>query len=346
MDSVVNAKPMVVNTICAAVYFDLTDALLDECLSLGVGIVGCTANIGWDDTLESMENLQSVKELTRRHGKAYVVQSKVDLENSQNGDKVGVLLGFQNPKPMSDSIHFLEAFIDMGLRCCSLGFKDNSYYGCGFSSPVDTGLSVIGQLAVKTMNRRGVLIDLSHAGDKTAMDAVELSEYPVIFSHSTPRSLITQRKGEPGWAGVTFDFERRAAPDELIKAAAAKGGVICTDSRLAGSLSTFIDHIDYLTQLVGTDHVGVSAQDDWHRTANDVRRAQPYLPGYGTVAGNKKREYSTDYRIYRMEDQLGPQVLHADVLFSALRAKNYSADDIRRITGGNMLRVLKQTLPD
>jgi membrane dipeptidase len=344
MDSLVNARPTVVNTIGASWYEDLTDTLLDECLSLGVDIIGCTANETWDDTLESMANLQSVKELIRRHGKAYVVQSKSDLENSQNSDKVGVILGFQNPKAMSDSIHFLEAFIDMGLRCCSLAFRDNSYYGCGFSSPVDSGLSEIGQRAVKTMNRRGVVIDLSHAGDKTAFDAVELSEHPVIFSHSTSRALIKQRPN-PAWAGVRNSAERRCAPDELIKAAAAKGGVICPDSRMAGSLSTFTDHIDYLIHLVGVDHVGVSAQDDWHRSEKDARRIQPYLPGYDSMIGKKKREFGADYRIYRMEDQLGPQVIHKDVLFAALRAKNYSEEDIRKISGGNMLRVLQQTLP-
>src|SRR5260370_14673874 len=141
MASVMKANRPIVSTLSVSWYEDLSHVLLDECLSLGVGIVGCTANETWDDALESIENLQSVKELIRLHGRAYVVQSKSDLENSLNSDKVGVILGFQNPKAMSDSIHFLEAFIDMGLRCCSLAFRDNSYYGCGFSSPVDSGLS-------------------------------------------------------------------------------------------------------------------------------------------------------------------------------------------------------------
>jgi microsomal dipeptidase-like Zn-dependent dipeptidase len=114
---------------------------------------------------------------------------------------------------------------------------------------------------------------------------------------------------------------------------------------MAGSLSTFTDHIDYLIHLVGVDHVGVSAQDDWHRSEKDARRIQPYLPGYDSMIGKKKREFGADYRIYRMEDQLGPQVIHKDVLFAALRAKNYSEEDIRKISGGNMLRVLQQTLP-
>jgi membrane dipeptidase len=339
------AQPLVQTTVVNAVgapwYEDLTAGLLDQCIELGVGVVGCTAHDVWDDTLEGIENLQTVRRIVENHPHAFVITSRDDLAQAGNG-RVGVVLGLQNPKPLSDSLNFLEAFIDMGLRCCSLAFRDNSYYGCGFAAPVDSGLSLIGTMAVRTLNRRGVVIDLSHSGDRTALDAIAASEHPVIFSHSMARELV-KRGPQKEWAGVKNNLVSRAAPDELIVAAAQKGGVICPDARLAGDVDNLLKHIDHIVRLVGIDHVGIAAQDDWHRSAKDIRRIQPYLPDYDSVAGKGARTLGNDYRIYRMEDQLGPQALAADRIGAELRAR-YSDDDVARIMGGNLLRVFETVL--
>ena len=331
----------VVNAVGASWYEDLTTELLDECVALGIGVVGCTAQDIWDDTLEGIENLQTVRRIVEDHPQAFVVARRDDLAKAGDG-RVGVVLGLQSPKPLSDSINFLEAFIDMGLRCCSLAFRDNSYYGCGFAAPVDSGLSHIGTLAVRTMNRRGVVIDLSHSGDRTALDAVAASEHPVIFSHSMARELMKQGP-KVEWAGVKHNAVSRAAPDELIVAAAKKGGVVCPDARIGGDIDNLIRHVEHIVQLVGIDHVGITAQDDWHRSAKDARRIQPYLPGYDSVAGKTARKLGSDYRIHRMEDQLGPRALAADRIGEALR-KRYSEEDTTKIMGQNVLRVFETVL--
>jgi microsomal dipeptidase-like Zn-dependent dipeptidase len=332
---------MIVNPVGASWFEDLSSDFLDESTTIGMGLVGCTANDTWDDTLETMENLQTVKRVVEAHPNAFLVTSHADLSRCGQG-KTGVFLGLQNPKPFSDSLNFLEAFIDMGLRCCSLAFRDNSYYGCGFSSPDDSGLSHIGAMAVQTLNRRGVVIDLSHSGDRTAADAIAASEHPVIFSHSMSRELM-MRGPKVEWAGVKNNAVLRAAPDALMRAAAAKGGVVCPDARIAGSVETLIAHIDHMVQLVGIDHVAVCAQDDWHRSSKDVRRIQPYLPGYDSVAGKGSRVLGSDYRIYRMEDQLGPKILSPGHLDVQLR-KIYSEEDTNKLLGGNLHRVFETVL--
>jgi membrane dipeptidase len=343
MDVKVETK-QIVNGIGASWFEDLSAGFLDECVELGVRAVGCTANDTWDDTLESIENLQTVKRTVEDHDRAYVIETKRDLETGLINGDVGVILGLQNPKALSDSMNFLEAFADMGLRCCGLAFRENSYYGCGFSSANDSGLSQVGERAVRIMNRRGIVIDLSHVGDKTALDAVKLSEHPTIFSHSVARRLMAAGP-KVEWAGVKNSAVLRAAPDELIVAAAEKGGVICPDARMAGDLEKFLQHIEHLVSLVGADHVGLTAQDDWHRSEKDARRIQPYLPGYDSVAGKKKRSFGADYRIYRIEDQLGPKVLSRTVLIAALEQR-YSEEEVQKISAGNMLRVLRAVLPD
>ena len=93
-------------------------------------------------------------------------------------------------------------------------------------------------------------------------------------------------------------------------------------------------------KLVGIDHVGVSAQDDWHRSYKDTKRIAPYLPSF--AAEFKKRDWSED-RIYR-RDGIGTKLLDRENLATELTGRNYSAESIGKILGGNMMRVLRKAL--
>jgi membrane dipeptidase len=319
------SREMIVNCLGAPWPEDLSAAFIDQLLVQGVGVVGCTANLTWDDTLESIENFEMVKAVVRDHARAYLLCEAVDLDRPEHRGQVGVLLGLQNPKPLSDSLRLLDAFHDLGLRCLALAFNENSYYGCGYASEVDTGLTSLGRKAIRRMNERGIVIDLSHSGDRTAMEAIEASEQPVIFSHSTSRSLFNRR---------------RSAPDPLIVAASKKGGVICQDVRANTSVAEYADWIDYCVKLVGVDHVGVSAQDDWHRAYKDTKRIAPYLPSFAVEFAS--RDWSED-RVYR-RDGIGAKLLDQENLQAELTRRNYSSEDISKIAGGNMMRVLRRVL--
>jgi len=317
----------VVNCLGAPWPEDLSPAFIDQLRAQGVAVVGCTANLTWDDTIESIENFETVKSLVRAHPHAYVLRGAADLDRPENRAKLGVLLGLQNPKALSDSLRLVEAFFDLGLRCLSLAFSENSYYGCGHASEVDTGLTSLGRQAIKRMNQLGIVIDLSHSGDRTAMEALELSEQPTIFSHSTSRHLFNRR---------------RSAPDPLIVAAAKKGGVICQDVRANTSVEEYVDWVDYCVNLVGVDHVGVSAQDDFHRSFKDTHRIAPYVPTY--AAELKKRDWSDD-RVYR-RGGIGAKLLDQENLAAAFARRSYSEEAIGKILGGNLMRVMKQVLPN
>ncbi len=316
----------IVNCLGAPWPEDLAPAFLDRLHNQGVAVVGCTANLTWDDTLESIEGFETVKAIVRDHPQAYILRGVDDLDRPENRDKVGVLLGLQNPKALSDSLRLLDAFFDLGLRCLSLAFSENSYYGCGHACEVDTGLTSLGRQAIKRMNQLGMVIDLSHSGDRTAREALELSQQPVIFSHSTSRMLFNRP---------------RSAPDALIVAAAKKGGVICQDVRANTSVAEYVDWVDYCVKLVGIDHVGVAAQDDFHRSYKDTQRIATYVPTY--AAELKKRDWSDD-RVYRREG-IGAGLLDRENLPAEFRRRNYSDEAIGKILGGNLLRVMRQVLP-
>jgi membrane dipeptidase len=321
-----DVKNRLVNCLGAPWPEDLSASFIDQLVGQGVAVVGCTANLTWDDTLESIENFETVKAIVREHPQAYILRSQADLDRTDHSSKVGVLFGLQNPKALSDSLGLLDAFFDLGLRCLSLAFSENSYYGCGHASEVDSGLTSLGRQAVKRMNRLGIIIDLSHSGDRTALEALELSEQPVIFSHSTSRALFNRP---------------RSAPDPLIVAAARKGGVICQDVRANTSVGEYVDWVDYCVKLVGIDHVGVAAQDDFHRSYKDTKRIAPYVPSYASELS--KRDWRDDRVIRR--NGIGAKLLDSDNLAAELTRRNYSEDAIGKILGGNLLRVMRQLLP-
>ena len=320
------AQMRVVNCLGAPWPEDLSAPFIDQLVSQGVAVVGCTANLTWDDTLESIENFEIVKSIVREHPQAYILRRAADLDHSEYSDKVGVLLGLQNPKALSDSLGLLDAFFDLGLRCLSLAFSENSYYGCGHASEVDSGLTSLGRQAVKRMNQLGIVIDLSHSGDRTALEALELSEQPVIFSHSTSRTLFNRP---------------RSAPDPLIIAAAKKGGVICQDVRANTSIAEYADWIDYCIELAGVDHIGVAAQDDFHRSFKDTKRIAAYLPSY--AAELKQRDWRDDRVIRR--GGIGARLLDRENLAAEFKRRNYTDEAIGKILGGNMMRVLRRVLP-
>lgn len=324
--SIPESNQPIVNSLGAPWPEDLSPVFLDQLRSQGVGVVGCTANVTWEDTLESIENFETVKAIVREHPSTYILRNSEDLDCNEYRGKVGVLLGMQNPKALSDSLRLVEAFYDLGLRCLSLAFNENSYYGCGHAIETDTGLTALGKRAVQLMNRLGIVIDLSHSGDRTAMEAVALSEQPTIFSHSTSRTLFNRT---------------RSAPDELIVAAARKGGVICQDVRANTSVAEYVDWVDYCVKLVGVDHVGVAAQDDWRRSFKDTRRIAPYLPSFAVEL--EKRDWSED-KVFRRSG-IGAQLLDRENLAAQLKKREYTDEAINKILGGNMMRVLRTLLP-
>jgi membrane dipeptidase len=324
MASMAKEQP-IVNCLGAPWPEDLSVPFIDQLLGQGVAVVGCTGNLTWDDTLESIENFEIVKSIVREHPRAYILRRAADLDRPEHRGQVGVLLGLQNPKALNDSLGLLDAFFDLGLRCLSLAFSENSYYGCGHASEVDSGLTSLGRQAVKRMNRLGIVIDLSHAGDRTALEALELSDQPVIFSHSTSRTLFNRP---------------RSAPDPLIVAAAKKGGVICQDVRANTSVAEYVDWVDYCVNLVGIDHIGVAAQDDFHRSYKDTKRIAPYVPTY--AAELKNRDWRDDRVVRR--NGIGVKLLDRDNLAAEFKRRNYSDEAIGKILGGNLLRVFRSVL--
>ena len=192
----------------------------------------------------------------------------------------------------------------------------------------DTGLSRFGEQCIYEMNRVGMLIGLSHAGRRTSLDAIAASADPILFSHSPCYDVAKHT---------------RNANDEQIKALAAKGGVIglCPHSVMCNedqsswpTVDRFIDHIEHVADLVGIDYVGIGT-DRWKRPTLD------YLMGrvefertcpnwFGKFSGYQKHVQGFNY--FDEWDNLVDHIL----------ARGFGEEDIKKVLGGNLLRVFRK----
>src|SRR5678816_2348297 len=182
------------------------------------------------------------------------VDSPADIERAKKSDKLGVILGLQN------SAHFRNAsdvdyFRGLGQRVSQLTYNNRNLIGNGATERRDEGISDFGVAIIERMNKVGMAVDVSHCGDKTTLDAFEISKKPVLITHSNCRALAP---GHP-----------RCKADEAIKKVGAAGSVMgITGVRMfvkneePTTIEDLLNHFDYVAKLIGPDHLGVGSDMD------------------------------------------------------------------------------------
>lgn len=203
------------------------------------------------------ETLSILDTLIKQIKKNRAIQAKVepDLRRAKRKGKKAILAGVENGYGIGKDLSNLQKLADRGvvyITLCHNGHNDicDSHKG----APEHNGLSEFGKTVVREMNRLGIIVDISHTSEKTAFDVLELSRYPVIASHSSVKALCNST---------------RNISDELMKAIAEKGGVIqvCLYGGFIrengrATVEDAVDHIDYIVQKAGIDHVGIGSDFD------------------------------------------------------------------------------------
>lgn len=241
-----------------------------------------------------------------------------DILEAKAAGLLGVNFNFQGTNSFNRDIGLVDVYYQLGVRHALLAYNQKNHVGDGCHEKVDGGLSRFGVALIAEMNRVGMLVDCSHTGYKTSMDAFACSSSPVIFSHANA-------------AGV-WKHDRNIR-DEQIDACAATGGVIGVNGigvfLGANNAATelLLNHIDYIAQRVGCDHVGIGL--DWVYDMESLQvlvkqMAQTYPDG----------SYDQDIQVAQ-PDQF-PQ------LTEGLLRRGYAERDIRNILGLNWLRVAQQ----
>ena len=253
-----------------------------------------------------------------------------DFLRAKEQGKLGILFHFQNSLPLEQSIELVDVYKALGVRVIQLTYNVRNFVGDGCLESNDAGLSAFGRRLLKALNGVGIAVDCSHAGIQTTLDAMDVSEQPVVFSHSLAKGVCESP---------------RNLTDEQIKRVAEMGGVIgingfppfVTRKRLP-ALDDLLKHVDYIVELVGIDHVGLGI--DFEYIGESMQDASKAHYEYFVQTGQ------WDPKDYPPPPYYYPRGLDDPRCFpnftKALLERGYDEAETKKVLGGNFLRVYSQ----
>lgn len=278
---------------------------------------------------QALRNLGSWHRFIGTDERLRLIRSAADIHAAKASGQMGIVFHFQGTDPIEDDLNLLDTYKMLGVGMVQLTYNVKNRVGDGACERTDDGLSNFGIDLVKRCNELGVVVDGSHTGMRTTLDAIEASTKPFVFSHANAKAL--------------YDSPRNIT-DEQMRACAATGGLVGivgfpgflgTDAR--PTLDRFIDFIDYAVELIGTDHVGLGI--DYYMGMDPIIPADKALVRYNDAVATGR----WDAQVYPPPPHYFPAGIETPKslvnLTAGLLDRGYQADDVCKIMGGNWLRV-------
>ncbi len=266
----------------------------------------------------ALENIDALRqEAEAANGKIKIILNADDIPSAPSLDTHYFLLSFEGGKPLEGRMEHLRNFYHLGLRAMQITWNLRNDLADGIKEEETRGgLTRFGVSVVKEMNRLGMLIDLAHISRAGYFHVLDVADGPVCCSHSNCRKL---------------NLHPRTIDDEQIKALAQTGGVIginAISTQVAeknATLDKLVDHISYMADLVGAEHVGLGLD---------------FVKNDGAL-------HPDDELFNSGENKLLPELENEEDLLNLtdrLLKRGFKEIEITKILGGNFLRVLKQVL--
>ncbi|MFB6206356.1 MAG: dipeptidase [Haloglomus sp.] len=277
----------------------------------------------WDETIR---NLGMRRADLAHQNFVTVVEDVDDLRDAYENGQFGYVLGVETSMLVENELDRLDVLYGLGMRTIGITYSESNALGTGLADQHrDGGLTKFGEAAVERMNKLGFLIDASHASNRTTLDVCEASEDPVVLSHNGSHELLP------------ID---RLDPDEVLEAVAETGGVVgiqaaphntASPDHPRHSIESFMDHFEYVKDLVGIDHVTFGPDAMW----GDHVALHRYF-------GKDLSQYPdwVDTDIDYVEGLENPNEAWTNVVRWLVR-EGYSDEEIRKVTCENTLRVLE-----
>jgi membrane dipeptidase len=290
-------------------------------------------------TLDLRDAMQSVLDANR--DQIEMATTAADIERIVKAQKIAAFLTIEGGHAIDDDLRVLRNYYRLGIRAMTLTHAGNTNWADSANdTPAHNGLTDFGKEVVREMNRLGMLVDLSHASDKTFYDALSVTNKPVILSHSSMRAISNVPRNvsdemlcalakNGGVVGINFgmgfinpkDAEKlRLATQTESKAPLLTGKALDdyaaenarklfgTRANVVATVEDVADHIDYAVKIAGIDYVGIGSDFDGIA---------------GTANG--------------LED-----VSKMPALVAVLLKRGYAESDLKKILGGNFLRVVRE----
>lgn len=267
-----------------------------------------------------------------KHG-LKIARTVEDMYKAKEKGLKSIVLAFQDPSPIESSFEQLRVFYELGVRVVQMTYNNTGFMGSGCSETNDSGLTDFGRAFLDKINEMGMLADASHCGPKTTMDILKYSKKPVAITHA-------------GAYGVTPSV--RTKTDEMLYALKENGGVIgispwgplCwkKEKGCRPDVKDFVDHIDYVRDLIGIDYVSFGCDNTLDGTLDEVGTVEQATL-FSKVVGEYNAAVGTKADERHAKGFSGCWEL--ENVRAEMRSRGYSEEDIAKFAGGNLLRVIK-----
>lgn len=309
-------------------YAGMTAADIAEFRDSEIDVFHIASGVGGRTTEEAYQNVLAFvggyNAIVANRPDVFVrIDSAADLATVHGSGRTGILIGIQNSSHFR-SVEDVGRFHDLGQRVSQLTYNSRNMIGNGSTERIDGGISDFGVAIVEEMNRVGMAVDVSHSGDRTTLDACEVSRAPVLYTHSNARAL---NPGHP-----------RCKTDEAILRMAETGGVMgitgvrnFVTTEEPTTIEHYLDHFDHVRDLIGVEHLGIGSDIDLH--------------GYDDMPTEQYERLKANYKgSYAFREKIDiDEISHPKRIFDVtdgLIGRGYTDDHIRGILGGNFQRVL------
>ncbi len=223
----------------------------------GLSCVNTTIAV-WENSRETLAVIGKWRQVIAENSDLVAAATSVqDIERIRQSGRTAIVLGFQNTSPVEHNIDLFQVYRELGVCIMQLTYNLQNYIGCGYWEENDSGISSrFGRKALEEMNRVGILIDLSHCGERTTLEAIDRSAVPVAITHANPREFV----------GTGVYGAGRQKTTEAILALAKRRGVIgispnrnMTKRGAATTLEEFGDMVAWVVDRIGVDAVGIGS---------------------------------------------------------------------------------------
>lgn len=315
----------------------------------GVDVIHTTLGIS-QGTGEQQAYRKVIKDLARhtlrfdKCDKLVKITKADDIVRAKREGKYGVILGVQNLNILTGDLKNMDLFYYFGIRTLQLTYNLRNLFGNGCTERKDEGLSELGIQAIRKMNDLGILLDLSHCGIQTTLEAIETSRIPVAFTHTFCRAIRDHDRGKT---------------DEQLRVLRKNNGymgILLVPSFLGDgtkevSLNDFLDHVDHAVEILGVERVGIGTDYGAGCTSKEVMESvrkirKKEIEEWGIDSIGWRPGHHLDDHDLRLSSHIKGYRDWRDFpnITKALKSRGYSSEQIIGILGQNFFRVFRDAV--
>jgi membrane dipeptidase len=316
--------------------FFYSDGHAEEALAGGIHAINLTVVHPLSGLTQAMDEIAAwTRRATEADSQWHLVRTTQDIVEAKAKGRLGLIMGWQNTLPIEDRIDRIALFQQLGVRIMQLTYNSANLIGDGCLERRDAGLTEFGRQVIAEMNVAGMAIDLSHCGEKVALDAAEITSKPLLLTHANAKAVFARPRNKS---------------DKVIQAVTQTGGVIglsthgfmnwTSNPAQPPNLEGFVANVKYVRDLVGIDHIGIGTD---HATVGDPTAADSFLAmskeKFAGTAGDFVSAFGN--KLENRYPKETPTPREYQRILQALSQHGFTSGEIDKIAGGNFLRAFR-----